>query len=180
MQRLAISWRLYSLVLLSLVILGGAMVFSLFQSYASSERERKAGLAQMNDVALTVLKKYQALETSGAMTREQAQTEAKAVISVMRYGDGSGYFWLNDMLPRMIMHPIKAEPERQGPVERQGSERQVPVRRVRQRRQGKPDRQGLRRLLLAEAGRRTAGREIFACGRFRALGLDRRHRRLCR
>ncbi|MCJ9674771.1 MULTISPECIES: methyl-accepting chemotaxis protein [unclassified Neorhizobium] len=109
MQRLAISWRLYSLVLLSLVILGGAMVFSLFQSYASSERERKAGLAQMNDVALTVLKKYQALEASGAMTREQAQTEAKAVISVMRYGDGSGYFWLNDMLPRMIMHPIKAE-----------------------------------------------------------------------
>ncbi|EUB95772.1 methyl-accepting chemotaxis sensory transducer with Cache sensor [Rhizobium sp. CF080] len=109
MQRLAISWRLYSLVLLSLIILGGAMVFSLFQSYASSERERKAGLAQMNDVALTVLKKYQALEASGAMTREQAQTEAKAVISVMRYGEGSGYFWLNDMLPRMIMHPIKAE-----------------------------------------------------------------------
>ncbi|WP_105401286.1 MULTISPECIES: methyl-accepting chemotaxis protein [unclassified Neorhizobium] len=109
MQRLAISWRLYSLVLLSLVILGGAMTFSLFQSYASSERERKAGLAQMNDVALTVLKKYQALETSGAMTREQAQSEAKAVISVMRYGEGSGYFWINDMHPRMIMHPIKAE-----------------------------------------------------------------------
>ncbi|WP_105427661.1 methyl-accepting chemotaxis protein [Neorhizobium tomejilense] len=109
MQRLAISWRLYSLVLLSLVILGGAMTFSLFQSYASSERERKAGLAQMNDVALTVLKKYQALEASGAMTREQAQSEAKAVISVMRYGEGSGYFWINDMHPRMIMHPIKAE-----------------------------------------------------------------------
>ena len=84
MQRLTISWRLYGLVLLSLVILGGAMVFSLFQSYASSERERKAGLAQMNDAALTVLKKYQALEASGAMTREQAQTEAKSVISVMR------------------------------------------------------------------------------------------------
>ncbi len=109
MQRLTISWRLYGLVLLSLVILGGAMVFSLFQSYASSERERKAGLAQMNDAALTVLKKYQALEASGAMTREQAQTEAKSVISVMRYADGSGYLWINDMLPRMIMHPIKPE-----------------------------------------------------------------------
>ncbi len=109
MQRLTISWRLYCLVMLSLVILGGAMIFSLFQSYSSSERERKAGLAQMNDAALTVLKKYHDLEVSGAMTRDQAQTEAKNIISVMRYGDGTGYFWINDMLPRMVMHPIKPE-----------------------------------------------------------------------
>jgi methyl-accepting chemotaxis protein len=109
MQRLTISVRLYSLVVLSLVILGGAMTFSLFQAYRSSEHERKAGLAQMNDIALTVLKKYQGLEASGAMTREQAQTEAKAIIGAMRYGDGSGYFWINDMLPRMVMHPIKPE-----------------------------------------------------------------------
>ena len=109
MQRFTISWRLYCLVLLSLVILGGAMIFSLIQSYASSERERKAGLAQMNDAALTVLKKYQGMEASGAMTRDAAQAEAKAVISVMRYGDGTGYFWINDMLPRMVMHPIKPE-----------------------------------------------------------------------
>jgi methyl-accepting chemotaxis protein len=109
MQRLAISWRLYCLVGLSLVILGGAMVFSLFQSNASSERERKAGLAQMNDTALAVMKKYHAMETSGALSRDQAQTEAKAVISAMRYDNGSGYFWINDMHPRMVMHAVKPE-----------------------------------------------------------------------
>ena len=80
MQRIAISWRLYSLVVLSLVILGGAMVFSLFQSYRSSEQERKAGLAAMNDNAIAVLKQYHGLETSGALTREAAQAEAKKVI----------------------------------------------------------------------------------------------------
>ncbi|TWF49782.1 methyl-accepting chemotaxis protein [Neorhizobium alkalisoli] len=109
MKRLTISWRLYSLILLSLVILGGALTFSLFQSYRSSERERKAGLAQMDDNALSMLKRYQALEASGAMTRDQAQTEAKAAIGAMRYAGGSGYFWINDMQPRMIMHPIKPE-----------------------------------------------------------------------
>lgn len=109
MQRLTIASRLYCLILLSMLILGGALTFSLFQSYSSAERERKAGLAQMNDVALTVLKKYQALEVAGTLSREQAQAEAKAAVSVMRYGDGSGYFWINDMLPRMVMHPIKPE-----------------------------------------------------------------------
>ncbi|AYD01041.1 methyl-accepting chemotaxis protein [Neorhizobium sp. NCHU2750] len=109
MQRLAISWRLYCLVALSLVILAGSLTFSLFESYASSERERKAGLAQMNDTALAVLKKYQALEESGAMSREKAQAEAKGIIGAMRYDNGSGYFWINDMHPTMVMHPVKPE-----------------------------------------------------------------------
>ena len=109
MQRIAISWRLYSLVVLSLVILGGAMVFSLFQSYRSSEQERKAGLAQMNDNAVAILKKYQGLEAAGTMSREEAQAAAKAIVSAMRYGGGSGYFWINDMHPTMVMHPIKPE-----------------------------------------------------------------------
>jgi methyl-accepting chemotaxis protein len=63
----------------------------------------------MDDTAIAVLKRYQALEASGAMTREQAQTEAKAAIAAMRYGNGSGYFWINDMRPYMVMHPIKPE-----------------------------------------------------------------------
>jgi methyl-accepting chemotaxis protein len=109
MQRLSISWRLYCLVGLSLFILAGTLVFSLLESYSASERERKAGLAQMNDTALSVMKKYQALEASGALTRDQAQTEAKAVISAMRYDNGSGYFWINDMHPRMVMHAVKPE-----------------------------------------------------------------------
>ncbi|OHV81058.1 methyl-accepting chemotaxis protein [Rhizobium sp. LCM 4573] len=109
MQRLTISWRLCCLVLLSLAILCGAMAFSLFQSYRSSEVERKAGLAQMNDAALTVLAKYHKLETSGAMSREDAQAAAKDIIATMRYGNGTGYFWINDMAPTMVMHPIKPE-----------------------------------------------------------------------
>ena len=109
MQRIAISWRLYSLVVLSLVILGSAMIFSLFQSYRSSEQERKAGLAQMNDNAVAILKKYQGLEAAGTMSRDEAQAAAKVIISAMRYGGGSGYFWINDMHPSMVMHPIKPE-----------------------------------------------------------------------
>jgi methyl-accepting chemotaxis protein len=109
MQRIAISWRLYSLVILSLIILGGAMMFSLFQSYRSSEQERKAGLAQMNDNAVAILKKYQGLEAAGTMSRDEAQAAAKTIISAMRYGGGSGYFWINDMHPTMVMHPIKPE-----------------------------------------------------------------------
>jgi Methyl-accepting chemotaxis protein len=109
MQRLTISARMYCLIALSLIILGGALTLSLFQSYASSEKERKAGLAYMDDIAMSVLKQYHAMEASGALTREQAQAEAMKAIGAMRYADGSGYFWINDMRPYMVMHPINAK-----------------------------------------------------------------------
>jgi methyl-accepting chemotaxis protein len=47
-------------------------------------------------------------ESSGKLARDQAQLLAKQTIAKLRY-DGKEYFWINDMQPRMIMHPIKPE-----------------------------------------------------------------------
>jgi methyl-accepting chemotaxis protein len=38
--------------------------------------------------------------------KKSLQEKAKEVIANLRYGD-SGYFWINDFTPNMIMHPIK-------------------------------------------------------------------------
>lgn len=45
---------------------------------------------------------------SGEITLEQAQSRAIFQLKAMRY-DGKEYFWVNDMLPRMLMHPTKPE-----------------------------------------------------------------------
>ncbi|MCJ8518103.1 methyl-accepting chemotaxis protein [Pseudorhizobium tarimense] len=109
MQRLTISARMYLLIVFALVILASAMTFSLFQTYASSEQERKAGLDFMDDIAVSTLKQYHDMEVAGTMTREEAQAAAMRAIGAMRYAGGSGYFWINDMRPFMVMHPIKPE-----------------------------------------------------------------------
>jgi methyl-accepting chemotaxis protein len=49
-----------------------------------------------------------AQELEGKLSREQAQRSAKAAVGKLRY-DGGEYFWINDMQPRMVMHPIKPE-----------------------------------------------------------------------
>ena len=48
------------------------------------------------------------LETAGQMPRQQAQQLAMRAVAALRY-DGREYFWINDMQPRMVMHPIKPE-----------------------------------------------------------------------
>jgi methyl-accepting chemotaxis protein len=109
MKNVTISMRLYALVALFLAILTAALTFSLFESYHKMERERKAGLAAMNETAVAILDQYYRLEQGGSLSRETAQQQAKTTIAAMHYGNGSGYFWINDMHPKMVMHPIKPE-----------------------------------------------------------------------
>ncbi|SIR02677.1 methyl-accepting chemotaxis sensory transducer with Cache sensor [Rhizobium sp. RU35A] len=109
MTKFRLSTRLYLLVALAVIILVATMVLSLSHNFGALEKERKASLAAMNANALSLIKTYYDQEVAGKLTREQAQGEAKRLIGTMRYDNGSGYFWINDMYPRMVMHPIKPE-----------------------------------------------------------------------
>ena len=46
--------------------------------------------------------------TSGELTVEEAKKRAISQLKGVRY-DGKEYFWINDMQPRMVMHPTKPE-----------------------------------------------------------------------
>ncbi|MDQ1186298.1 methyl-accepting chemotaxis protein [Agrobacterium larrymoorei] len=109
MKHLTTSARLYALVALFLGILTAALTSSLFGGYDGMERERKAGLEALTHSAVGILDQYYRLEQSGTLTREVAQQQAKASLAAMRYDNGNGYFWINDMGPKMVMHPVKPE-----------------------------------------------------------------------
>ena len=47
-------------------------------------------------------------EARGEWGREQAQQAALQALEGLRY-DTQEYFWVNDMAPRVVMHPIKPE-----------------------------------------------------------------------
>ncbi len=49
-----------------------------------------------------------AKESGGKLSRAQAQQLALEAIERLRY-NGNEYFWINDMEPRVVMHPIKPE-----------------------------------------------------------------------
>ena len=63
---------------------------------------------QLVEVARGVVAAAQAEEAGGSMTRPQAQALAVRQLQKLRY-DGKEYFWINDMQPRMVMHPIKPD-----------------------------------------------------------------------
>lgn len=71
-------------------------------------QDRRVSLRNTVDIATKILEHYQELEAKKELTNEQAQALAKESISKLRYA-GSEYFWINDLHPKMVMHPIKPE-----------------------------------------------------------------------
>lgn len=86
-----------------------ALLFWMLQSQTEQAmNDRKNATRQHVEVAHGVLAWAHARQTSGELSQEAAQDVAKKAISKMRY-DGNEYFWINDMAPRVVMHPIKPE-----------------------------------------------------------------------
>lgn len=71
-------------------------------------KERQDATREHVEVAHGVIAWAHGRESSGELTREQAQAVAKSAVSKLRYNKDE-YFWINDMQPLVVMHPIKPE-----------------------------------------------------------------------
>jgi len=74
-------------------------------------QERETAVRQTVEVAHGMLTHFHGLETQGKLPPEEAKSLAIEAIRGLHYS-GAEYFWINDMHPTMVMHPIK--PELQG------------------------------------------------------------------
>ena len=94
-----------SLLLLPLLALLAWQSWSQYTRDLASEQQ---AIKHHVEVAHKVLVWAHGLEKSGAVSTADAQRLAKSAVSQLRYGNND-YFWINDMAPVMVMHPIKPE-----------------------------------------------------------------------
>lgn len=106
--RFSISLRLYGIIALSFCGLAGLAAMQI-ENLASSLREQRQGeLRHLAEVALSIAREEQTAAARSGAADEVARRQAAARIGALRYGNGE-YFWINDLKPLMIMHPIKPE-----------------------------------------------------------------------
>lgn len=70
--------------------------------------ERQNSVRQAVEVAYGIVSHYQELAAKGTLPEADAKSAALEQLKTLRYSS-TEYFWVNDMQPRMIMHPIKPE-----------------------------------------------------------------------
>ena len=86
----------------------GLIVWQLQQQSDLSMRAHQDATRTHVEVVHGILAWAHGEETAGRLSREQAQRAALGAIAGLRY-DGTEYFWINDMQPRVVMHPTKPE-----------------------------------------------------------------------
>jgi methyl-accepting chemotaxis protein len=67
--------------------------------------EKRNATKDVLDIAYTMVAAYEQKAVRGELSIEQAQKEVLSVIEQLRYRDDD-YFWINDLQPKMLMHPI--------------------------------------------------------------------------
>ncbi len=108
LKRMKIKFRL---VIIAAVFLIGLLVLisqSLVLLRTQLMEDKRTKTRHLVESAYGVAEHFYKLSKEGRLTENDAKKAAADVVRAMRYDDKE-YFWINDMRPHMVMHPIKSE-----------------------------------------------------------------------
>jgi methyl-accepting chemotaxis protein len=123
-KNIKLSSKILSLLLASSIIV--SVILTLISIYSMQKlgenlidtlrrqvmEEEKIKTHELTATAKSVLEYYNKLAGENKMTVDAAKEQAYRQIEKMRYDEGRGYFWINDVgkpFPKMVMHPISPQ-----------------------------------------------------------------------
>ena len=113
---MSFPWQTFTLrvvvpTLLTIILFTSIFMYVFIPTIRNNSMERKKEMIKaLTTTAWSVLAKYHDDEKEGKLTREEAQKKAVEQIKNMHYGqEMKDYFWINDMTPRMVIHPYRSD-----------------------------------------------------------------------
>ncbi|WOH64484.1 methyl-accepting chemotaxis protein [Bradyrhizobium sp. BWA-3-5] len=106
--KMTVGRRIYALICLSFAGLLGVTFLESRELASSLHQQKQIELRHLGELALGIVKEEHAAIQKSGVPEADAQKRAMARISALRYGSND-YYWINDMHPKMVMHPIKPE-----------------------------------------------------------------------
>ena len=101
--------KILSMFFLSLSLVFLALVFYVLPTVSNRLVEvKKEGLKDVVEASLRILASYDARVKAGEFPLEEGKKRAAEIVREMTYGK-DGYLWINDMQPKMIMHPTQPQ-----------------------------------------------------------------------
>ncbi|MBW3697286.1 methyl-accepting chemotaxis protein [Vibrio sp. T187] len=106
LRKLTIQKRLILLTTLITIMLLIPLLYVINQYQDDLMTAKKLKTRHLVESAHTLVNHFYQQQASGDLTSEQAQQQAKDAVEALRY-ETKDYFWINDMQPMVVMHPIK-------------------------------------------------------------------------
>lgn len=107
--------KIISLALIIIIVFSLIIFFYILPTVNNIVEERTLiKLKNHTQIPISILEKYNNLVEENKISLKEAQSNAYDEIRILRYDEGTGYFWINDTkkpYPNMIMHPIATDLE---------------------------------------------------------------------
>ena len=97
--------------MLALALFAGVLLFAVLPTFEQALLDRKREMIrELTNAAWSILADAAGEEARGTQSGTEARMQAKKRIEAMRYGrEGKDYFWIQDTIPKMIMHPYRKD-----------------------------------------------------------------------
>jgi methyl-accepting chemotaxis protein len=106
--KMTVGRKIYALICLSFIGVLGIAFLNSRELASSLIQQKQIELRHLGELALGIIKEEHTAAQKGDISAADAQKRAMARVAALRYGNND-YFWINDMHPKMVMHPIRAE-----------------------------------------------------------------------
>ena len=106
--RMTIGRKIYVLIGLSFMGLLGIAILDSRELASSLKQQKQIELQHLTELALGIVKEEHATAQKGEIAVADAQKRALARVAMLRYGNNE-YFVIQDLLPRVLMHPVAAQ-----------------------------------------------------------------------
>jgi methyl-accepting chemotaxis protein len=108
LKTLKIKYKLWLIAGTAIAGMAAYLVVSVLSLRSTLEEEKRLKTKHVVQTAYGILEHYAGLARAGSLPEPDARAAALAAVKRLRY-EQSDYFWINDMRPTMIMHPMKPE-----------------------------------------------------------------------
>lgn len=105
---LSIVHKMIGLLVLTFICLIVLQANALLRVRTSMLAEKQLKTRHLVDSAHSLLVHFHGRVAAHELTESEAQAQAIRAVRALRY-DEAEYFWINDLTPRMVMHPMKPE-----------------------------------------------------------------------
>lgn len=104
----SISKKLMALMLGAFVAMLLLITVGLDSLHASLMEERVQKTKSLVEAVVSLVNHYAQKQTQGELSADDAQKLALDAVQSLKY-DGDNYFWIQDVQPKMVLHPTKPE-----------------------------------------------------------------------
>jgi methyl-accepting chemotaxis protein len=105
LRDIRIGRRVHFITAVAAVGLLTVFAAALLNSRAQMQDDRATKIRHVVETVHGVLAHFEAEERAGRLSREEAQRAAVATVKDLRY-EGAEYFFITDLNPTVVMHPI--------------------------------------------------------------------------